>query len=342
MKVAMYYSNKDVRIEEAPVPKISAGEILMRVEASGICGTDVVEWYRRDKVPLVLGHEVAGVVEEVGEGLNEFKKGDRISVSHHVPCGECHYCKRGHQSVCELLRKTKFHPGGFAEYLRIPAINIQKKGVYKLTNGVSFDEATFIEPLACVLRGQRLANFKPDSTVLVLGCGVAGLLHVKLAKAQGAKHVFATDICDFRLKAAKQFGADAAALAKDYTGEKLREFNDGRLADLVIICAGAESAIKQGLSSVERGGTVLFFAAAAEGLKVQVDVNETFWRNEVSLVSSYAASPDEHKDALWLIESGKINVKDMITHHFGLDEIGKGFKLVAEARDCLKAIIGNV
>ncbi len=334
----MYYNNQDVRIEKIAPPEIKPGELLVRVEASGICGTDVIEWYRRDKVPLVLGHEIAGVIEKVGSGVSGFKKGNRIAASHHVPCGVCHYCKSGHESVCDLLRKTRFNPGGFSEYIQIPAINIEKSGVYRLPDKVSFDEATFIEPLACVVRGQGLANFKPGSTVLVLGCGVAGLLHVKLAKANGAAKVFATDIADFRLKAAAHFGAKSIH-AKDYTPEGLREANEGRLVDLVIICAGAKSAIGQALSSVERGGTVLFFAAAEEGVQIPLGINELFWRNEVTLMSSYAASPDEHREALELIEAGKITVKDMITHRLGFEEITKGFKLVADAKDCLKVII---
>ena len=131
MRVGMYYSNNDVRVEEKPKPKIGPGELLVKVMASGICGTDVVEWYRRDRVPLVLGHEIAGEIVEAGKGVKGYKIGDRISASHHVPCGECRYCLRDHHSACETLRKTSFDPGGFSEFLRIPSINLEKRGVYK-------------------------------------------------------------------------------------------------------------------------------------------------------------------------------------------------------------------
>jgi len=148
----MYYSNRDVRLEEMPTPQIGAGEVLMRVEASGICGTDLLEWYRLHKAPLVLGHEVAGAIAAVGEGVEHHKEGDRICVAHHVPCKTCHYCRSGHHTVCDTLRQTNFDPGGFAEYVRLPRINVEQ-GIFPLQDDVSFEEATFVEPLACVLRG---------------------------------------------------------------------------------------------------------------------------------------------------------------------------------------------
>ena len=159
MRTAVYYSNSDIRIEERPRPKIGEGELLVKIEASGICGTDCLEWYRIGRIPLVLGQEIAGVVVEAGKGVKNFKVGDRVSASHHVPCGECRFCLDGHETTCDTLRKTNFDPGGFSEFVRIPKINVEK-GTYLLPKDLSFEEATFIEPLACVLRGQRLANFR--------------------------------------------------------------------------------------------------------------------------------------------------------------------------------------
>ncbi len=195
MRVAMYYSNNDIRIEEMPKPKIGRGELLIRVEASGICGSDVMEWYRINRTPLVLGHEIAGTIEELGEGVKIYKKGDRVACAHHVPCGRCHYCLAGHETVCDTLRKTNFDPGGFCEYLRLPKINVDY-GVLPLPDSVSFEEATFIEPLACVIRGQRLAGMKPGISILVVGSGIAGLLHIHLARVRGASRVISTDISD--------------------------------------------------------------------------------------------------------------------------------------------------
>lgn len=331
MRVGMYYANNDVRVEEMPWPKIGPGELLVRVEASGICGTDAVEWYRRDRVPLVLGHEIAGEIVEAGKGAGQYKIGDRVSVSHHVPCGDCHYCRMGHHSVCDTLRKTTFCPGGFSEFVRIPSMNVEKGGVYKLPDAVSFEEATFIEPLACVMRGQRLAGYKKGQRLLVIGSGISGLLHIQLARGKGFGNIAATDISDYRLKKAVEFGANQAFLARDFKEEKM--------ADLVILCAGAEQAFEQALKAVDRGGTILIFASAGEGFKLELPINEFFWRNEVTLLSSYAASPEEHLGALELIRAKKVRVGDMITHRFGLKDIQKGFKLVAEAKESIKVII---
>lgn len=339
MRAAVYYSNSDIRVEERPKPEIGDGEILIKIEASGICGTDCLEWYRRDRVPLILGHEIAGTVASIGKGIKRYKPGDRVSASHHVPCGECRFCRAGHETVCDTLRKTNFDPGGFSEFVRIPKINLDKLGVYTIPKNVSFEEATFIEPLACVVRGQRLAGFKKEKSVLVVGSGISGLLHIKLARASGAKFIAATDISDLRIAAAAKSGADMALNAKEYTPEKFRAANGGYLADLVVICAGAKGAFEQGLRSVERGGAVLIFAASDKDALIPVPTNEIFWRNEVTVLSSYAGSPADHMEALGKIDSKKVIVRDMITHRFGLADAVKGFKLVSEAREAIKVII---
>jgi L-iditol 2-dehydrogenase len=323
----MYYSNSDIRIEEAPVPQTGEGELLMRVEASGICGSDVMEWYRRDKVPLVLGHEVSGTIAEVGKGVEKYRVGDRITAAHHVPCNTCYYCLRGDHTVCETLRSTNFDPGGFAEYLRLPAINVDR-GVFPLPEHVSFEEATFVEPIACVLRGQRRAGLKAGDTVLVLGSGIAGLLHIHAARAMGAARIVATDVVEHRLNTALDFGADFVRDARDYSPEFLREINGGHPADKVLVCTGASIAISQALQSVERGGVILFFAPTTEDLSLPVPLNKVFWRNDVTLTTSYAGSPADYSMALELISSRRIQVKDMISHRLPLSETGSGFKMV--------------
>ncbi|MBN3038174.1 MAG: zinc-dependent dehydrogenase [Candidatus Omnitrophica bacterium] len=340
MRVATYYNNNDIRIDEVPKPKIGPGELLLRIEASGICGTDVIEWYRRDKVPLVLGHEIAGEVVEVGKGLTRYKKGQRLSASHHVPCGKCKLCLSGHETTCDMLRKTKFYPGGFAEFVRLPKINIELGGVYPLGPSVTFEQGTFTEPLACVLRGQRLARMQEGKSLLVLGAGISGILHIMLAKYKGAGFIAATDLVDYRLDFAKRLGADITlnAAEQDIPG-RFKGLNKGEGADIVIVATGAKAAHLQALESVKRGGTVLFFAATAEGETIPLSINDVFWRNEVTLTSSYAATPKEHMAALRLIASGKIAVEELITHRFSLDDIQEGFRLVAQARDSMKVII---
>lgn len=334
----MYYSNSDVRIEEKPLPKIAPGELLVRIEACGICGSDVMEWYRKDRTPLVLGHEVSGRIEEVGRQVFNYKKGERVVCSHHIPCGKCNYCLRGHETVCETLRLTNFEPGGFAEFIRLSPLHVEK-GVWLLPENISDDEATFVEPLACVLRGQRKAGGVKDKCVLVIGSGISGILHIHLAKFLGARLIIATDIVEYRLTQAKRFGANDVLLSHDYSPEKLRQLNQNRLADMVIVCSGASQAISQALESVERGGTILFFAPTQQGIKIPLPFNELFWRTEITLTSSYAGSPQEYKDALDLISSAKLNIADMITHRLNLAEISLGFKLVAEAKESLKVIV---
>lgn len=338
MRVAMYYSNRDIRVEELPKPRISPGELLIRIKASGICGSDVMEWYRRPKAPLVLGHEIAGEIVEVGEGVTRYKEGERVSASHHVPCNTCYYCLTGHHTVCETLRSTNFDPGGFAEFVRLPPINTDR-GVYRLPAEVSYEEATFIEPLACVLRGQRQAGVKPGQSILVLGSGIAGLLHIKLARALGACRIVATDIHDYRLKRARASGADAAINAAEDVPARFRQVNDGRLADLVIVCTGAVSAINQAIKSVERGGTILFFAPTEPEVAIPISINDLFFRNDITLTTSYAGSPADHMTALELIRARTVQVRDMITHRLSLEETGLGFQLVVRRHDCIKVII---
>ncbi|MHC4606315.1 MAG: alcohol dehydrogenase catalytic domain-containing protein, partial [Planctomycetota bacterium] len=281
MRVAVYYSNSDVRVEERPVPEIGPGEFLVRVMASGICGSDVMEWYRRKKAPLVLGHEIAGVVEKLGGSADGYREGDRVFVSHHVPCNDCRYCNAGQHTVCETLHTTNFDPGGFAEFVRVPVINVDR-GTFLLPVNVSFEEGTFVEPLACVLRGQRIAGVDATKTVAVLGSGISGVLHIALAKALGVERIIATDVSDARLKTAKRFGATSVCRADKNVPAAIRKANKRRGADIVIVCAGALSAFEQALKSVDRGGTVLFFATPEPGEALPVPVNE-FWRNGVTL-----------------------------------------------------------
>jgi len=337
MRVAMYYNNRDVRLEEMPKPYAGSGELLVKVLASGICGSDVLEWYRIKKAPLVLGHEIAGEIVEVGEGVKDYKIGQRVFVSHHIPCNTCRYCLKGHHTACETLHTTNYFPGGFSEYIKVPPLNVDR-GVFVLPDEVSFEEGAFIEPLACTLRGQGLAGLESGQSVLILGSGVSGLLHLLAAKAMGAGPVVMTDIDGYRLNTARKFGADAVIDAKEDVPAELQKVNDGRLTDLAVVCTGALPAFKQALRSVDRGGTVLCFATTEPGIDLPVPINQ-FWRNEIKIVPSYGNSPADATAAIEAIRSGSIPVRKLITHKLGLKETGLGFKLAAEAKECLKVII---
>lgn len=338
MKVAMYYANDDVRLEEMPTPEIGPAEALVRIHSSGICGSDVMQWYRAGKTPLVLGHEIAGEIVAVGADVTKHKPGQRISASHHVPCNTCWYCRSDHHTVCDTLRQTKFYPGGFAEYLRLPAINVDR-GVYVLPDEMSYDEGTFIEPLACVLRGQKKAGMRLGASVLVIGSGISGLLHIRLALGLGAALVVSTDINDYRIKAARDSGAHRVIDASSDVAGEFKKLNGGRGADVVILTAGAPQAIAQAFDAIDRGGTILFFAPAREGAHVDFPVNKLFWRNEITLTSSYAANPAEHLESMELIRSGRVKVSDLITHRLPLERAQEGFGLVAGAGESIKVII---
>lgn len=337
MKAAVYYSNDDVRLEDVPIPVIGEGEILVKIKASGICGSDVMEWYRIKKAPLVLGHEIAGEIVETGKGVEKFRTGDCVTVAHHVPCNTCRYCLNGDHSLCDMLRSTNFDPGGFCEFVRVPAVNVDR-GTFKLPRGMSFEEGSFSEALACVVRGQRIAGMSPGKTVLVIGSGLSGLLHIQLAKASGAANIIATDISGYRLRAAEENGASAAFPADVFDSSKLREVNGGHLADIVIVCAGVEKAVHQGLSCTERGGVLLLFAPMEPGISVPLDL-WNIWRDQITIKSTYAGPPADTYESLRLINAGLIDVNKLITHKLPLAETPKGFKLAAGADECLKVII---
>ncbi len=323
MKVAVYYSNRDVRIEERPQPKIGDGEILVKTRASGICGTDVMEWYRIKKAPRILGHEISGDIVE--SNSPKYKIGQRVFVSHHVPCYQCKHCHNGNHTACETLHTGNFDPGGYSEFIRVPKINVEH-GIYVLPGNLSYEEGTMIEPLACVVRGQRVIGVKKDETVLILGSGVSGLMNVQIAKLKGAK-VIITDMDASRLAKAREYGADEVYHPKDLPQLK---------ADKVILCTGALPAVNQAFQSMDRKGTLLLFAIPDTNIELPtVDM----WRNELTVTSSYGAAPEDLAEAIQLIESGKANMKDLITHRFPLEQAQEGFRFVAEAKHSLKVVL---
>ncbi|MDP7476686.1 MAG: alcohol dehydrogenase catalytic domain-containing protein [Candidatus Woesearchaeota archaeon] len=326
MKVAVYYTNNDIRIEERPKPKISDGEILVKMKASGICGTDAMGWYRIKKAPRVLGHEIAGEIVE--SKSKKYTVGQRVFVSHHVPCNNCKYCLEDNHTACETLHTGNYDPGGFSEFIKIPKINVDN-GTYLLPENISYEEGAMIEPLACGVRALRLIDIKKRHTVLILGSGVSGLMNIKLAKLISAK-VIATDIDDYRLNKAKEFGADEVI---DVSKEKVNV-----KAERIIVCTGAYQAVKQAFECIDRKGIILFFAVPEKNIEVpSVDL----WRNELTITSSYGAASVDLKESLDLIKNKKVNVKDMITHKLPLEKIQEGFKLVTDAKESLKVVLTN-
>jgi L-iditol 2-dehydrogenase len=283
----------------------------------------VMEWYRIPKAPRILGHEIAGEIVESKSDL--YRPGQRVFVSHHVPCNECKYCREGNQTACDTLHQGNYDPGGYSEFVRVPKINVDY-GVYVLPAQVSYAEGTMIEPLACGVRGLGLINIRKNHTVLILGCGISGILNIQLAKLTGAR-VVATDINPYRLKKAKEFGADEVRQAAPALNFK---------AERVIVCTGAYAAVEQAFRAVDKKGIILLFAIPNRDIAIPIP---DFWRNELTVTSSYGAAPADLAAALALIAEKKVNVKDTITHKLPLAQIQAGFKIVAEAQESLKVVL---
>lgn len=339
MLAVEYHSNDDVRIVELPAPEIGPGELLVRLRACGLCASDVMEWYMKPRAPICPGHEPAGVVVAVGEGVEQFSVGQRVFVHHHVPCMVCHFCQRGSFSQCLTFRTTRLYPGGLAEYMRVPALNVQLD-VLPLPDELSFVAATLIEPLACCVRGINRATIQPGDSVLVLGAGSNGLMLAQLAQQRGAARVMIVDPIAYRRQRALHAGIDHALnpQAESPLPEQIYLVNDGRKPDIVLVTPSSISAMKQGLELVWPGGTVLLFAPPSPAEELPITPNSLFFQ-EVSLRTSYSAGPYETRLALDLLHTGRIRAETVITHRFALKDAAQAFQLVAKPGDALKVVI---
>jgi len=333
MKVSLWYNNKDIRTEEIPKPNPGPGEMLVKVMSCGICGSDIVEWYRLPRAPLVLGHEIGGKVVEIGEAVNKFKSGDRVFLAPKVPCMTCHYCRNNHFPVCPNVKERL--PGGFSEYVLVPKA-IAENGAYLLPDTISYDQSTFIEPLACVIRAQKLADVTKNQTLLIIGCGISGMLQIKLAKTKNCK-IIAVDINNKRLEFAERIGADITIKAVDNIVKRMIAEN-GKKADTIMLCTSAMSAIEQAWECVDKGGNIVFFAVPGPEKDVVIPIND-FWTNEIKVLTSYFCGPPDIVEAINLLETGTIKIDDMITHRLPLNDIITGFQLVSGANESIKVII---
>jgi L-iditol 2-dehydrogenase len=333
MKVAKWYNNKDIRIEEVTTPKPDQNEMLVKVISCGICGSDIVEWYRIPRAPLVQGHEIGAEVVEVGVSVKKFKPGDRVFIAPKVPCMKCSYCHNEHYPVCSEISERL--PGGFAEYILAP-YSLVEHGTYRLPDTITYDQSTFIEPLACVIRAQRLAGVQQGQTIMVMGCGMSGLMHVKLAESKNCR-IVATDINSRRLVVAAGFGADITIDAAQNVPERLLGEN-AKKADVVVLCTAATDAIKHAWECVDKGGAIVFFAVPDPDKRVTIPIN-ALWTREVKILTSYYCGPPDIVEAIQLIETGTISVDDLISHRLPLSDTAKGFQLVMDGKDSIKVII---
>jgi L-iditol 2-dehydrogenase len=333
MRVAVWHNNRDIRLEEVPRPTPGPREMLVKVVACGICGSDVVEWYRLPRAPLVQGHEVGAEVVEVGAEVAGFGPGDRVCVAPKVPCLECKYCRGGHYPACPNVKARL--PGAFAEYVLVPEA-IVERGTYRLPAHLSFDAGTFVEPLGCAVRAQHLAGLAAGQSILILGAGMSGLLHVKLARARGCR-VAVADVNAERLKLARAYGADVTLDAAGDLPAQLQAALGGK-ADVVMMCTGALPAVAHAWGCVDKGGAVVFFAVPGPEQPVTVPLNQ-FWTQDVRVLTAYYAGPPDLAEALGLLAQRTITVEELITHRLPLADVARGFALVQGGRESLKVII---
>lgn len=338
MLVVEYHANNDIRLVERPMPQIGPGELLVHLRACGICASDVMEWYMQPRAPLYPGHEPVGIVVAVGEGISQFAVGQHVFVHHHVPCMVCHFCQRGSYSQCLTFRATRLDPGGLAEYIRVPALNVQLD-VLPIPDDLSFEAATLIEPLGCCVRGIERASMQPGDSVLILGAGSNGLMLALLARQRGAGRVIIADPIAYRRQHAIEIGVDHALDPQIAPLlEQIVALNDGRKPDIVIVTPSSISAMQQGIELCGGGGTVLLFAPSGPTKELPISPNRFFFQ-EIALRTSYSAGPYDTRLALDMLRAGRLQPEAIITHRFTLQDAAQAFHMVANPGDALKVLI---
>ncbi|MCZ6550898.1 MAG: alcohol dehydrogenase catalytic domain-containing protein [candidate division NC10 bacterium] len=337
MRAAVYQGNRQIRLEELPIPRTGPGELLVRVTGCGICATDVSKVdHALVNPPAVLGHEVAGTVALLGDGVQGLTIGQRVVVSHHVPCYACHYCKHGNFSMCRTFKTSNIDPGGFAEYMRVPALNVQY-ATYPIPPHLEDEEASFTEPLACCLRGvKRLCPLIHD-TVLLFGLGSIGLMLLQVLKLHQVR-VICLDPLSERLEGAKVLGADLTLNpGQPELSQAVRDVTEGRGADAAILTAGGPQVFTRAIDLLRDGGVLLPFASDPSSPRVDLDIHQFFHR-ELSIVTSYSPSTIELQEALALLADRTVRVKDLVTHRVPLAELERGMHLFRN-KEALKVFV---
>ena len=338
MKVAKLYSYNDIRIEDIPVPRPGPHEALMKTGACGICSGDVMPWYIEKKAPVVLGHEPSGEIVETGNRVSSFKRGDRVFVHHHAPCLACRFCRRGDYVQCRTWKNSRIIPGGISEFVLVPSLNLENDTI-ALSEKMSFEDGTLIEPAACVVKGLNKAGIRRGDTILIIGLGVMGVLNLLIAKEFGAGEIIAADMVKFRLDKALEFGADRVIdVSNTDLYEALHDITKGGLAELVIVGPNSAKVMMQGLKCVRPGGQVLLFTPAKPGEALTIDPNYIYF-NDINIITSYSCGPADTAAAYRLLENGVISAARIVTHRFSVEDTAEAFKMTAAAGNSLKSLI---
>ncbi len=336
MQVARLYDFGDIRVEDDPRPAPGPDDILVRARACGICSGDIMPWYIRRKAPLVLGHEPVGVVEEVGAAVTAFRPGERVFVHHHAPCFECAACRRGEYVQCATWRATKLVPGGMAEYFVVGAHN--QHDTLRLPEAIGDAAGVLIEPAACVVKSLRRSALKPGETILIIGLGIMGMMHVVLARHLGAGRIIGADLFEGRARRATGLGADVGLVVSgDNLAEQVRAATGGAMADVVIVGPGTSRVLAQGIAAAGKGATVVQFTATPPEDELMVRPHDLYF-NETRLVPSYSCGPDDTRQALELVARGVLRTADLITHRFPLARVSEAYA-AAQKPEALKVIV---
>lgn len=326
------------KVTDVPVPDLQRGEVLIKLAAAGICGTDIEKVHGAYGPGGILGHEVSGTIASIGDEVTSLRKSDRVIAHHHVPCYNCHYCQQGDHTMCDLFRKTNFDPCGLAEYFRVPEINVTRGAVVPLPSEASFEEGSMIEPTACCLRALNKAEVKPGDKVLVVGLGPTGLTQIQLLRKMGASTIIGVDLLLHRLEMARTLGAsEAIDSSSKGIPEHVTELTRTGV-DLAIVSTGNPKAIQPALGSVRKGGKLLLFGAPAQGSTIELDVGGLFSR-QISIITSYSCVESDIQRALGFVTRGDIDLRSMVTDRFALRDAPQAIEHARTSRSTVKTII---
>jgi L-iditol 2-dehydrogenase len=338
MKAAFVKGPSVVEVQDTAKPQLGQGDILVKMQSCGICGSDVEKVFGKYGQPSMrLGHEPAGTIIGVGSAVSDFKVGDRVFTHHHVPCYSCHYCKHGNETMCPKYYETNLSPCGLAEEYVVPEWNVGHGGVLKIPDSMTFDEAAMIEPLACCVRAWSKLSYKKGDTAAVFGAGPTGMMHVMLAQANEFSKVFCFDVNDFRLDFASTFGAIPLKSGPQSVDKVLSE-TQSQGVDVSIVATSSLKAISDAIMATRKGGFIVLFGVPSKGATMDVDMSVVYSK-ELTLIPSYAASDQDTKRSLDLIASGKTDVKRLITHRYALDDSQKAFEHAHMGQGAMKIVI---
>jgi len=343
MKAAVVKSNSNIEIKNIEKPPIGPGDMLVQMRACGICGSDVEKVFGKYGQPSMrLGHEPAGVITQVGSEISNFSIGDRVFTHHHVACysDDCHECSHENETMCKKYYESNLEPCGLADEYVVPEWNVKHGGVLNIPDSMSFEEAAMIEPLACCIRAWNKFKHHKNDSVAILGVGPTGIMHVLLAKLYGLGKVFCLDLNDYRLNFAKKFETTTIHSGNTNALEQIKSETANQGVDVVIVSTSSLNALKDAVNFVRKGGTIVMFGVPSKGAIIDLDMSEIYSKG-ITIVNSYAASDFDTKEALEKISNKQINVSQLITHKYNLQECQEAFVHAKSGDNAMKIIISN-